>query len=179
MRERRASIDRREDNDPEPEVVVSALSGAILIVAGLLAWLYDERLRTLKAWDRPRWTLDRATRLAFSTLRRMVLVAGWLLLLWSSVTAALVVAAVLLGAWARIRWVRTDAYAVRRLRVDLETLRRRHPDQDETALLTRLVRSRHPDWGPELAEQMVTDYPDLADLARMLNRMQKGWSALD
>jgi hypothetical protein len=158
---------------------MQATSGVFLIAAGLVAWLYDERLRTLKAWDRPRWTLDRTTRLAFSTLRRIAVVAGWLLLLRASAAAAATLGVVLLGAWARIRWTRTDAYAARRLRADLAAERRAHPELEDRELLVRLVVSRHPEWGAELAEQMVTDHPSLPDLARMLNRMREGWSALD
>jgi hypothetical protein len=177
--EHRASIDADEDNGATREGIVLLAGGGLLILTGLIAWLYDERLRDLKAWDRPRWTLHRVHRLAFSTLRRVCVIAG-LLLLWSaSTTTAIVVGAAILGGWARVRWVRTDRHAIRRLRTDLSTLRRRHPECDDRELLTRVVTAHHPGWGPELAQQIVTDNPELEDLARILNRMKQGWSALD
>ena len=153
--------------------------GGLLIVAGLIAWLYHERLRGLKAWDRPRWTLHGTYRMAFSTLRRVLIIVGWLLMWSTSRAPAIVVGTAILGGWARVRWVRTDGYATRRLRTELASLRRRHPECDEPELLSRWIRARHPDWGPELAEQIVADNPGLPDLARILNRMEKGWSALD
>ena len=153
--------------------------GGLLILAGLIAWLYDERLRDLKAWDRPSWTLHRAYRVAFPTLRRALVMAGLLLLWTASRTTAIVVGAAILGGWARVRWARTEGYTTRRLRTELSALRRRHPECDDRELLSQLVRARHPDWGPELAEQIVTDNPELPDLVRILSRMQKGWSALD
>ena len=153
--------------------------GGLLIIVGLIAWLYDERLRDLKAWDRPSWTLHRVYRVAFPTLRRVLVIAGLLLLWAASGTTAIVVGAAILGGWARVRWVRTDGHTIRRLRTELSTLRRRHPEADDQELLSRLVMAHHPGWGPELAQQIVTDNPDLQDLARILNRMQKGWPALN
>lgn len=152
--------------------------GGLLIIAGLIAWLYDERLRDLKAWDRPGWTRNRLYRAAFPTLRRALVVAGVLLLWATSRPTAIVVSAAILGGWARVRWVRTDSHARRRLRTELTTLRRRHPECDDQELLTRLVMAHHPDWGPELAQQIVTDNPELPNLARILNRMERGWSPI-
>jgi hypothetical protein len=154
--------------------IVLLAAGGLLIVAGLIAWLYDQRLRELKAWDRPRWALRAAYRTAFSTARRLSVVAGWLLLASASPAAAAVVGVVIVGGWLRIRWVRTDGYTARRLRAEMATLRRRHPECDEGELLGRIVLARHPEWGSELADRIVTDNPTLPGLARVLNRMERG-----
>ena len=58
---------------------------------------------------------------------------------------------------------------------DVERTRRVHPGLPERDLLVKAVLERHPAWGEELVSQMVLDYPEAADLARVVARMERGF----
>ncbi len=153
--------------------------GVVLILAGLVAWLYDAHLDRQRAWDRPAWSLRPLARGTFSATRRVLVVVGWISILQASRWAGVVAAVALTVAWSRIRWVRSARSTTRRLRAELDELRRRDPSCEEHELLGRLVLSRHPEWGPELVSQIVQDHPTPEGLARILTRMERGWSSLE
>ena len=154
-------------------------AGVVLIVSGLVGWLYDAHLGRQRTWDRPGWSLRPIPRGIFAVTRRVAVVAGWLLILDTSPWAGAVVAAVLVGAWGRMRFVRSDRYTTRRLEVELAALRRREPSADEHELLARVVLAHHPQWGAELVAQIVRDHPTPAGVARVVARMERGWSSLE
>ena len=45
-------------------------------------------------------------------------------------------------------------------------------------VLFELTMRRHPGWGEELIRQMVLDYPDFDDLARIIGGMERGFRGL-
>ena len=143
------------------------------MLAGLTAWLFEQRLRELKAWDRPAWTLNPIARSALSISGRASLATGLLLLGLASPLVASVAAGILLAGWGWTRWVRTDRYTLAWIQRGLSELRRTHPESEESELLNLLLTTRHPEWGPELTAQIQNDHPTVAELARILNRMEQ------
>lgn len=154
--------------------MAAGVVGFALVVAGLVTGLIEAHLSRLKAWDRPRWALG-PVRGVLPVVRWIALALGVAVLAGASPVAAAGVATVLAAGWARLRWVRSERYVARQLRTAVADLRRRDPDAREHELLGRAVLERHPEWGPELVEQMVRDHPRTPSLARMIARMERGW----
>ncbi len=153
--------------------------GVVLMVSGLVGWLYDAHLRVQRTWDRPGWSLRPIPRAGFAIARRVLVVAGWILILLASRWAGVVVAVFLIGAWGWTRWVRSDRNTTRRLELELAELRRREPSSDDALLLARVIQARHPEWTGDLVSQIIRDHPTPAGVARILMRMECGWPSRD
>jgi len=152
----------------------AALGGALLLL-GLLAGLLRANLRERRYFDRPTPARNRWFDPLLNLLR-WGLLAGGLVLLWRATPAAGAGAAVaLLAAWAWRQTIRGAWFQRRMLRREYEALRRERPDAAEHDVLFELTIRRHPRWGEELIRQMVLDYPDFDDLARIIAGMERGF----
>lgn len=150
--------------------------GSVILVSGLLAGLFEAHVQRVRAWDRPAWLRSRSGRWALALGRRSLLVAGLAALFLGSAPVAILVAGALGSAGGWMRWARSDRYAARRLRSELADRRRAHPAEDEAELLRRIVLERHPEWGKELVARIVHDHPTTQGLARIMVRMERGWT---
>lgn len=154
---------------------MTGVAGGALLGLGLLAGLLRANLRERRFFDRPALARNRW----FDPLLNLVrwgLLAGALALLWRGApAAAAAAAAVLLAAWAWRRAIRSVWFQRRLLRRDYEELRRARPGAAESDILIALTMRRHPRWGEELIQQIVLDYPDFNDLARIIARMERGF----
>jgi len=146
-----------------------------LIVLSLLASLFGAHVRSLRGWDRPAWTRTRAFTLGWGPVHRVLLVSGLALLASAAPIAAAAVAAALLTVWARLRWLRSEACARRRLAGRIARLRSENRDLPEREALRRALIESHPEWGREFVEQVVGDHPTIRGAARVLVRMERGW----
>ncbi len=153
--------------------------GMGLVLAGLTLGLLDTHLRRAKAWDRPAWAMTAAYRSLSRAVPRVLLAAGVLVTFSGSVVAGGVLSAAILAIWGRWRWVRSARYRAWILRRRHEQLRGASAEMTEHELLRTLVLEQHPDWGVELADQIAADSPDVASLARVLVRMEKGWARVE
>jgi hypothetical protein len=149
--------------------------GAVSLVAGLLAWLVRAHYAGRRYFDRPALARNRLFDPLILLLQWTFLLGGMFLLGRSSWIVALSAAAGLIVLWGYRRAIRSAAFQRRLLRREFEALRTDRPDLPERALLHQIVMRRHPQWGEELIEQMVLDYPTIEDLARMICRMERGF----
>jgi len=152
--------------------------GIVLVVAGLGVGLAGAHLRRLRAWDRPAWMLRGSSRRLHGLVWRAAVVSGWILIAGESRWMAAWTAAILASVWIWMGWVRSERYGSRRLLKELAALRRSEPSCGDRELLARIVLARHPEWGAELVDRIVSDHPEPRKLARMLARMERGWSAM-
>jgi hypothetical protein len=77
--------------------------------------------------------------------------------------------------WGYCRVIRSVPFQARLLKHDFEILRRQRPALPEDRLLYELACRRHPQWGEELIEQMVRDYPTIEEFADVVARMERGF----
>ena len=150
-------------------------SGYALLFAGLLAWLVGAHVKSLRYYDRPALARRRHFDPALILLAYLLAFLGLVQLGRGSRAALTWTCLVLLGLAAYRVYVRGAAFQRHLLRRDLEALERERPAMDREALLCLLIYRRHPGWGEELIEQMVRDYPQVDDLARVLARMERGF----
>ena len=149
--------------------------GAALSLGAFFAWLVAMHWRERPWFDRPGFARWRGFD-ALAALLRWALFGAGLLALWErSETAAAIALAVFLAGWGWRLAARSAALKRRAMRRALAELRLRHPGEPETELLVRLVLATHPRWGEELVRQMVLDFPNLDDMARVVARMEQGY----
>lgn len=151
------------------------VSGYALIVAALFMGLVDAHVRRLRTWDRPRFTLTSAYEALWRPLRRILLGLGLLLVARASILLAAVTGLGLVVLWGWLRWARSSRYTLRSLERELALLESRSPSTSRREMMRELVLARHPEWGPELAEQIVADNSTLAQVALVIARMERGW----
>jgi len=152
-----------------------ALAGALMIASALFAALLEAHYRGKKAWDRPRWTLTATYRALFRPAWILVLVAGLALLALASWIVATAVAAALAAFVAARRRSRSPSVLAGTLEARARSIASRRPDLPHADALVDALLERHPEWGRELAEQIVRDAGDAASVARIVTRMEEGW----
>jgi len=157
--------------------MVFAVVGGGMVVLALALGLVDAHLARQRTWNRPAWTLSRGYRAGVAVARPLLLATGVGLIVYDSVLAGAIVAVVLLAIWGRLRQVRSVRYRAALLGRRLDALRRAHAGSTEHELRVRVVLELYPEWGADLAGQIVTDTTDVTSLARVLARMEEGWTA--
>jgi hypothetical protein len=158
-------------------MILTVVGGGVVLLA-LALGLVDVHLGRQRTWNRPAWTLSRGYRAGVGIVRPLLLATGVILVFSGSVVAGVIVVVLLLAIWGRLRWVRSARYRVAMLGRRLDSLRRMHDGSTDHELLVRLVLERHPEWGEDLARQIASDNPDVGSLARVLARMEEGWSGI-
>ena len=151
------------------------LGGAAFCLGAFFVWLVATHLRERAWFDRPGVARWRGFDALASLLRWGLFAAGLLALSARSGTAAAIALAVFLAGWGWRLVARSATLKRRAMRRALAELRLRHPGEPETELIVRLVLATHPRWGEELVRQMVLDFPDLDDMARVVARMEQGY----
>ena len=151
------------------------LVGTALILAGLLLGLVSAHVARRKAWDRPRFALTRSYAIGWGPARWVLLAAGLLCLARASVSALLAAAVLLAALKAWLVWVRSPSHALGRLRQELTALEARFPGAPSEDLVYRILRRWHPEWAPEVVQQIVKENPALKDVTRLVTRMERGW----
>jgi hypothetical protein len=149
--------------------------GVALVLLGLLAALAATHFKALRYFDRPPLARNRFFDPALGTLKWILLAAGLLLLGSASRTVTIATAAAIAFLWGYRRLIRSVPFQARLLKSDFENLRRRRPALPEDRILYELACRRHPQWGEELIEQMVRDYPTIEEFARVVARMERGF----
>lgn len=146
----------------------------LLLAAGVLA-LVEAHLASLKAWDRPRIALGPAYGIAAKPARWLVLAASLVCLGRASFPALIAAALLLVAIFGWLAWVRSPSHALRRMRRDLTLLEAGQPGAPRKELVGRILSAWHPEWSPEVIQQMVEAHPALEDLTRFVARMERGW----
>jgi hypothetical protein len=135
--------------------------------------LFEIRVRSLKAWSRPRWTLSPLFVAFWPLARWSLLGAGLILLSRASLGLAVAVAVLLTTLAAYLRVVRSDFVARRLLTRQFLSAARDLAGPDLGQALRRELTARHPEWGGDLIERMVSDHPAPDSLARIVIRMER------
>ena len=154
---------------------MSLLSGTLLVLLGGLAWLVGTHFMAGRYFDRPGPVRHPLFDPVMAFLRWGLFLIGTGILARTSPRTALAAVILLASIWAYRVFVRSAFFQRRLLRREVETLRAAHPDLAEPAILYQIVMRRHREWGEELIEQMVTDYPTVEALAGMIARMERGF----
>jgi len=150
-------------------------AGLVVLMAGLLGALASIHFKGLRYFDRPALArhplFDRVLGLA----RWILVLAGLGLLAIGSRFVFAIAGGLLALAWGWRRLVRSVPFQTRLLRRQCEAIRRRHRGAKEEDLLRLIAIQRHPEWGEELIDQMVRDYPSVETLSVMMVRMERGF----
>ena len=154
---------------------VSLLSGTLMVLLGGLAWLVGTHFMARRFFDRPGPVRHPLFAPVMVFLRWGLFLIGAGILARTSPPTGLAAVILLAGVWAYRVYVRSAFFQQRLLRREVERLRAAHPDLTEPAILYKIVMRRHGEWGEELIEQMVTDYPTVETLAPMIARMERGF----
>lgn len=147
-----------------------------LIALSLVMGLFEVHVRRLETWDRPRWTLSRAFPVTWPLARRAVVLFGLIVVVRASRPAAAVAVAGLVALWGYLAWMASERYASRRIARELRELQQASPGLTVTDGLRGILGRRHPEWGADLIERIVHDHPDAAGVARVIVRLERGWS---
>jgi hypothetical protein len=149
--------------------------GLGLVLLGLLAWLVSTHLQGLRFFDRPTLARNRLFDPLAALIRWLLILGGLGLIAQRSVGAMVAITLGLALLWGYRRAIHSASFQRRLLERDYEALRKERPGAPAQEILCQLVYRRHPAWGAELIELMVTDNPDIESLARMMARMERGF----
>ncbi len=152
----------------------SALTGAgtLAVLAGAAGYLRWAALGRRPPLQRPPLLWHPAAR-AVRPLLAGLTVAGLVLLALGSPALALA-AAGLLGAVAAARiWNGVPARGRRRVSTALAAHERRHPALAPAAQRRAFLAERRPEWGEDLAAQLVDDWPERDDFVRFVAGLER------
>jgi hypothetical protein len=149
--------------------------GLALVLFGLLAALAATHFKGLRYFDRPALGRNPFFDPALGALMWIFLATGLLVIGVASRPVLIAATAALVILWGYRRVIRSVPFQARLLKSDFEALRRQQPALPEDRVLYELACRRHPQWGEELIEQMVRDYPTIDAFAPMVARMERGF----
>jgi hypothetical protein len=142
-------------------------AGTLAVLAGAGGYLRWETLCRRSPLQRPAFLWQPAAR-AVGPLLGLLTALGLALLAFGSPAAALAAAA-LLGAGLVGRLGRNlPALRRRRVAAALAEYERRHPRLEPAAQRRAFLAARRPEWGEELAAQLVDDWPERSDFVRFV-----------
>ncbi len=150
-------------------------AGLMVLIAGLVCALASIHFKGLRYFDRPELARHPVFDRVLDLAQWILVLAGLGLLARGSRVTFAVVGGLLVLAWGWRRLVRSVPFQARLLRRQCEAMRRQHPGAKENDLLRLLVVRRHQEWGEELIDQMVRDYPSIERLSVMMVRMERGF----
>lgn len=150
-----------------------AAAGIAFVGAGFLLGVRSAEITSRPPHRRPRWWHRPAARAGWTALRVGSTLAGFALAAAGHPAVALVLAGLLLGLWARRRWVRGRRFQVAMLRAAFVDLCKQQPGVSREDLLAFLIRARHPKWDPEMVAGMVRDHRSVDALLHALVRLER------
>jgi hypothetical protein len=150
-------------------------AGFLALFLGLLGMLVSVHFRSARFFDRPALARRRHFDRVLDVLKWLLTAGGLALVAVASPTTGVLCGALLAAAAVYLRVIRSTGFRARRLRREYEALRGRRPGLAADRVLYELAMRRHPQWGPELIEQMVHDYPTIEAFAVMVARMEGGF----
>lgn len=154
---------------------MSVLRGLGILLAGLVALLASVHIKGLRYFDRPSLARHRVFDPFLSAVAWALIALGLVMAWRASWIAGFAVTSILAALFVYRRVIRGPWNHRRLLRRDFEAFRRGRPATPDEEVLRELALRRHPEWGPELVEQMVRDYPTVEAFASMLARMERGF----
>ncbi|MBP7146834.1 MAG: hypothetical protein KBD01_04755 [Acidobacteria bacterium] len=152
--------------------VLAALGGTVLLLLGVAAHAHARRLAALPPYRRPPATWHPLFPLFSGVLIIGLHLAGLALLAAASPWLALAfLLALAVRAAARAARAR-EAPARRRVLAELVRWERERAAEDTAERRVAFVLARHPEWGTELAGQIVADCAEADDLARWIVKLE-------
>jgi len=158
--------------DDAPVRLALTAAGTLAVLAGAGGYLRWVALARRPPLRRPALLWHPAAR-AVGPLLALVTALGLALLALGSPAAALAAAALLAAALLGRLWSNLPAVRRRRVAAALTAHERRHPALAPAAQRRAFLAERRPEWGEDLAAQLVDDWPERGDFVRFVAGLER------
>jgi hypothetical protein len=149
-------------------------AGFALLTAFVLSGLWLDHSRERPVYERPAILIHPRFWIAYSSLRWLSFLIGWILSAAVYPRAAALLALALTVAWLWKRLLKGRRFRHRMIRQAFKRERARDPAASDVQILQRILHAMHPRWGEELIEQIATDNPTPEGVSDMVLRIERG-----